>query len=140
MFRYMQEANELPGKSQHQQLKVKFNSEENPYLSTDIQKKYSEPRKLSSYFIVLIESGSITYKLDLQEFTLTDGNLLFAIPNQVLTPPCKEQDLKYFKVTFDDNTLALLPQQFPFLVNPLNSQTIVLTALYDCTPLFWHTS
>jgi len=28
-------------------------------------------------------------------------------------------------VLFDENTLALLPQQFPFLVNPLNSQTII---------------
>jgi AraC family transcriptional regulator, transcriptional activator of pobA len=63
---------------------------------------------------VLIESGSITYKLDLQEITLTDGKLLFAMPNQVFTPPYKAENLKYFKVLFDENTLALLPQQFPF--------------------------
>ncbi|RZJ36805.1 MAG: AraC family transcriptional regulator, partial [Chryseobacterium sp.] len=28
-------------------------------------------------------------------------------------------------ILFDENTLALLQQQFPFLVNPLNSQTII---------------
>src|SRR5690606_7458709 len=50
--------------------------------------------------------------------------LLFAMPNQVFTPPTKSDNLKYFKVLFDENTLALLPQQFPFLANPLNSQTI----------------
>ncbi|HEY9260000.1 AraC family transcriptional regulator, partial [Chitinophaga sp.] len=74
----------------------------------------------------LIESGSITYNIDLQDFTLTDGHLLFAMPNQIFTPPAKTDDLKYFKLLFDENTLALLPQQFSFLVNPLNAQTIVL--------------
>jgi AraC family transcriptional regulator, transcriptional activator of pobA len=105
-------------------LKIKINSDENPYLSDDIQQKLLQPRRLTSYFIVLIESGTITYKLDLQEITLTNGQLLFAMPNQVFTPPTKADNLKYFKILFDENTLALLPQQFPFLANPLNSQTI----------------
>jgi AraC-like DNA-binding protein len=105
-------------------LKIKINSDENPYQSADIEQKIIEPRRLASYFIVLIESGTITYKLDLQEIRLTDGKLLFAMPNQVFTPPTKADNLKYFKVLFDENTLALLPQQFPFLANPLNLQTI----------------
>ncbi len=105
-------------------LKIKINSDENPYQSADNEQKIIQPRKLASYFIVLIESGTITYKLDLQEITLTNGQLLFAMPNQVFTPPTKSDNLKYFKVLFDENTLALLPQQFPFLANPLNSQTI----------------
>ncbi|MCC6289096.1 MAG: helix-turn-helix transcriptional regulator [Chitinophagaceae bacterium] len=106
-------------------LKIKINTTENPYRSVDIEQKLVQPRRLASYFIVLIESGSITYKLDLQEITLTEGQLLFAMPNQVFTPPAKTDNLKYFKVLFDENTLALLPQQFPFLINPLNAQTIV---------------
>jgi AraC family transcriptional activator of pobA len=104
--------------------KIILNSDENPYVSADIQQKFLEPRRLTSYFIVLVESGSITYKLDMQEIILTEGQLLFAMPNQVFTPPTKTDNLKYFKVLFDENTLALLPQQFPFLVNPLNTQTI----------------
>lgn len=105
-------------------LKIKINSDENPYQSADNEQKIIQPRRLASYFIVLIESGTITYKLDLQEITLTNGQLLFAMPNQVFTPPTKTDNLKYFKILFDENTLALLPQQFPFLANPLNSQTI----------------
>lgn len=120
----MQNRNETSDGSQNDKLKIKINSDENPYPAADIQQKILQPRKLSSYFIVLIESGSITYKLDLQEITITDGQLLFAMPNQVFTPPAKADNLKYFKVLFDDNTLALLPQAFPFLVNPLNSQVI----------------
>jgi len=106
-------------------LMVKINSNENHYSSTDIQQKFLRPRRLTSYFVVLIESGTLTYKLDLQEIKVTDGQLLFAMPNQVFTPPAKIDDIKYFKVLFDENTLALLPQQFLFLVNPLNSQTII---------------
>jgi len=111
---------------QHEELGIKVRSNDNPYLPVDVQQKLLQPRRLSSYFIVLIESGSITYNIDLQNITLADGHLLFAMPNQFFTPPAKTDDLKYFKLLFDENTLALLPQQYPFLVNPLNAQTIVL--------------
>ena len=113
------------GLQQPDRLTIKTNSHENPYVSADIQQKFLQPRKLTSYFIVLIESGTITYNLDLGDIILTDGQVLFAMPNQVFTPPNKADNLKYFKVLFDENTLALLPQQFPFLINPLSSQTII---------------
>lgn len=121
----MRKTNENLNSLQNNKLKIKINSNENPYQSADLQQKFLQPRKLTSYFIVLIAHGSVTYKLDLQEITLTEGHLLFAMPNQVFTPPCKADNLKYFKLLFDENTLALLPQQFPFLVNPSNAQTII---------------
>jgi AraC-like DNA-binding protein len=122
----MQETNEKSRNSQNDKLKIKINSNDNPYPSTDIQQKLLQPRRLTSYFIVLIDSGSITYKLDLQDITISGGDLLFAMPNQIFIPPAKTDNLKYFKILFDENTLALLPQRFSFLVNPLNSQTITL--------------
>lgn len=121
----MQDTNGKFENLQNDKLSVKIVSNNNPYISVDIQQKLLQPRRLTSYFIVLINSGSITYNLDLQDITLADGHLLFAMPNQVFTPPSKTANLEYLKVLFDENTLALLPQQFPFLVNPLNSQTII---------------
>jgi len=121
----MQDRNEKPDNLKEDKLGIKIISNINPYISADIQQKLLQPRRLTSYFIVLIDGGSITYNLDLQDITLTDGHLLFAMPNQVFIPPTKTANLKYFKVLFDENTLALLPQQFPFLVNPLNSQTLI---------------
>ena len=121
----MQETNEKFGSLKNDKLRLKVVSNDNPYLSSDIQQKLLQPRRLTSYFIVLIDSGSITYNLDLQDITLSDGHLLFATPNQVFIPPPKTDNLKYFKVLFDQNTLALLPQQFLFLANPLNSQIII---------------
>ena len=122
----MQDTNGKLGNIPNNKLRVKIISNNNPYPAADIQQKLLQPRRLSTYFIVLIESGSVTYHLDMQDLTLTDGLLLFAMPNQVFTPPSDTDNLKYFKVLFDENTLALLPQQFPFLVNPLNSQTIMV--------------
>lgn len=122
----MQETNDKSKDRQHDKLKIKINSNNNPYPSAEIQQKLLQPRRLSSYFIVLIDKGSVTYKLDLQDISITDGGLLFAMPNQIFIPPAKKDDLNYFKILFDENTLALLPQHFPFLVNPLNSQTITL--------------
>ena len=121
----MQDRNEKPDNLKEDKLGIKIISNINPYISADIQQKLLQPRRLTSYFIVLIDGGSITYNLDLQDITLTDGHLLFAMPNQVFIPPTKTANLKYFKVLFNENTLALLPQQFPFLVNPLNSQTLI---------------
>ena len=121
----MQDTNGKFENLHNDKLSIKIISNNNPYLSADIRQKLLQPRRLTSYFIVLIDSGSTTYNLDLQDIPLADGHLLFAMPNQVFTPPSKTADLKYFKVLFDENTLALLPQQFPFLVNPLNSQTII---------------
>jgi AraC family transcriptional activator of pobA len=121
----MQDTGDKSQQPPRDKLSVKVVSNSNPYPSADIQQKLLQPRRLTSYFIILVESGTITYNLDLQDITLADGQLLFAMPNQVFIPPAKTPDLKYFKLLFDENTLALLPQHFPFLVNPLNSQTIV---------------
>ena len=122
----MQDTNKTSNSSQNDKLKIKINSNDNPYSSNDIQAKLLQPRRLTSYFIVLIDNGSITYNIDLQDITIIKGDLLFAMPNQIFVPPFKPDKLKYFKLLFDENTLALLPQSFPFLVNPLNSQTITL--------------
>lgn len=119
----MQDANKKHGQDDKASIKVVSN--DHPYPAADLQQKLLQPRRLTSYFIVLIDSGSITYHLDLQDVTLAEGHLLFAMPNQVFTPPSKPADLKYLKILFDENTLALLPQPFPFLVNPLHTQTIV---------------
>ena len=125
----MQNKNKKTETLKNEKLSIKVASNKSPYLSTNMQQKLLQPRRLSSYFIVFIDSGSITYNIDLHDIIVTEGQLLFAMPNQVFTPPPKKADLKYFKVLFDENTLALLPQQFPFLVNPLNAPTIAFDTI-----------
>lgn len=108
----------------NEKLGLKLVSDISPYPSAELQQKLMQPRRLTTYFIVFIESGSMTYNFDLQDVTVSEGQLLFAMPNQIFRPSPKIDGLKYFKILFDENTLAFLPQQFPFLVNPLHSQII----------------
>lgn len=122
----MQNTNKKDKSLQDGNLKIKVKSNNDPCLPTEIQQKLLQPRKLTSYFIVLIDRGHVTYQFDLQDITISDGDLIFAMPNQFFVPPAQTGNLKYFKILFDENTLALLPQRFPFLVNPLNVQTITL--------------
>ena len=120
----MKETKETSNSTQNDNLKIRVNSHAQPYPTADVLQKILQPRRLTSYFLVFIESGAITYNLDLQDVAITEGHLMFAMPNQVFVPPAKTDNLRYFKVLFDENTLALLPQHFPFLVNPLNNQII----------------
>lgn len=108
-----------------EQTGIKTISQSNPYPEADAAAKRVQPRRLSSYFVVLMLKGSLTYNLDLQDIKVEEGQLLFAMPNQVLVPPPVSDTLQYVKVLFDENTLTLLPQSFPFLLNPANNQIIV---------------
>lgn len=111
--------------TQQEKVTIKISSHANHVLPPDVLKKLLQPHKMDHYFFVFVDKGSSTYQVDMEELTISDGQLLFVLPNQVLTPPpTKHKDLTYFKIGFDENTLALLPQQFPFLVNPLNTKTI----------------
>jgi len=71
-----------------------------------------------------VDYGISTHKIDLQNVTVSGGQLLFVFPNKIHTLPTKKDNLEYFKLSFDENCLASLPQQFPFFINPLNTQTM----------------
>ncbi|XZF14080.1 helix-turn-helix domain-containing protein [Chitinophagaceae bacterium MMS25-I14] len=109
---------------QHDKLGVRISSNANHALPADVLQKMLQPHKIDYYFFVYMDSGTTTYRADLQDFTISDGQLLFVLPNQVFTPPPIKDGLRYFKIAFDTATLALLPQQFAFLVNPLNAPVI----------------
>ena len=109
---------------QHDKLTIKVSSNVNSFLPAGILKKLLRPHRTAYYFFVFVDSGSSTHKVDLETLSISGGQMLFVLPNQIHTPPPKKDSLKYFKLSFDRNCLALLPQQFPFLINPLNTQTI----------------
>lgn len=71
--------------------------------------------------------GHSRHNLDLQPFDVRSNELLFILPNQIHELPKEGKHGDYFKIGFDESCLSLLPQQYPFLVNPLNSQKISLT-------------
>ena len=108
----------------HDKLSITINENCAIALPKDILQKLLQPHKLAHYCFVFIDQGSETYKVDLQNITISDSQLVFGLPNQIFTNPPKDKDTKGYKIALDENTLALLPHSYPFLVNPLNSNTI----------------
>ncbi|MBE9461378.1 helix-turn-helix domain-containing protein [Dyadobacter subterraneus] len=108
----------------HDKLSLTVNENCAIALPDDILQKLLQPHKLAHYCFVFLDQGCETYKVDLQDITISDSQLVFGLPNQIFTNPPKNNDTKGYKIGFNENTLSLLPQSFPFLFNPLNTNTI----------------
>lgn len=110
---------------QHDKLAIRVSSNANNYLPADVMKMLTQAHRKANYFFVFVESGSLTHTIDLNNVTITSGQLFFVLPNQIHAAPAdKKEGIEYFKMSFDQNCLSLLPKQFLFLLNPLNSQII----------------
>ena len=109
---------------QHDKLTIRVSSNANNNLTQEVIEKLLKPHKTAFYFFVFVDHGLSTHKLDLHDQTISNGQLLFVLPNQIHTPPKQKDGLEYYKLSFDENCLSLLPQQFSFLINPLNTQII----------------
>ncbi|GAA3969719.1 helix-turn-helix domain-containing protein [Mucilaginibacter dorajii] len=121
----MQETKGLLDKiKHHDRLDITVNENCKIKIPDDILEKLLRPHKLAHYCFIFLDEGTETYKVDLQDITITDSQLIFGLPNQVfLNPPKSSHSLNY-KAAFDENVLALLPNSFPFLLDPLNTNTI----------------
>jgi len=110
---------------QHDKLAIRVNSNSNNNLSEAIMKMLIQPHRKANYFFVYMDNGSLTHKVDLNDLTITNGQLFFVLPNQIHSVPAQNNaNSECFKMSFDENCLSLLPKQFSFLINPLNSQII----------------
>ena len=110
---------------QHDKLAIRVSSNLNNHLPADVLKMLTQPHRKANYFFVFIERGSLAHQVDLKDLAITSGQLFFVLPNQIHAAPIhQKEDLKYYKMSFDQNCLSLLPKHFFFLLNPLNSQII----------------
>ncbi|WP_158800117.1 helix-turn-helix domain-containing protein [Pedobacter sp. L105] len=108
----------------HDKLAITVNDDCKIALPNEVLQIFLNPYKLSFYCFVFVYQGTSTYRVDLQDSIVADGQMLFALPNQIFSNYPKNEDEKSFKVVFDENTLALLPNTYHFLVNPYNINTI----------------
>lgn len=112
----------------HDRLDIIVNENCKLYIPEDILEKLLKPHKLTHYCFVFLDQGTETYKVDLQDITISDGQMVFGLPNQLFCNPPKGAHNLNYKAAFDENLLALLPNAFPFLLNPLNSNAITFAA------------
>lgn len=108
----------------HDKLLITVNENCKIGLPDDILQKLLQPHKLAYYCFIFLDQGSETYKIDSDEVTISDSQMVFGLPNQIFLNPVKSKHNLNYKVAFDENVLALLPNSFPFLLNPLNTNKI----------------
>lgn len=109
--------------SQHPVLPVIMASSHHPFpvLQVDVGHA-TKPRRLSAYLLIFLVEGSSSHNLDLKEIGMKSGQLLLIQPNQIHQFLSDwKQNQRWYKIGFDEQSLALLPQSFDFLANPLNT-------------------
>ncbi len=93
-------------------------------LPESVWPKLLQPHKLAYYYVVFVDQGTETFQVDGQEVTISDSQAVFGRPNQIFAHPSPNKTTQQYKIGFDENTLVMLPQPYPFLLNPLNTSVI----------------
>ncbi|GAA4326919.1 helix-turn-helix domain-containing protein [Mucilaginibacter gynuensis] len=105
-------------------LPIRIVSPEFGHLTAVEAASYKAPHHLPYYFFLFMINGSSSHTIDLNTYELGNNDLIFVMPHQIHELPVKEKGADYVKLGFDEACLSLLPKQYPFLVNPLNSQKV----------------
>ncbi|MBT1684984.1 AraC family transcriptional regulator [Dawidia soli] len=113
--------------TQNNKLAIRAVAPEFGHLPPQITATFGPTLQRSYYFFLLMIDGSARHVVDLQAYDVGNNELLFILPNQIHELPKERRETDYFKIGFDKNCLSLLPRQYPFLIDPLNSQKIQLT-------------
>jgi len=110
---------------QNDHLKIAVSASDSQYaLPLHQYEKFLVPHRGSAYFFMFFKSGTTEHQVDLQPITILEGELVFTQPNQVHTAPELKEGIKFFTLGFAQSASSLLPQQFPFLINPFNTPKI----------------
>jgi hypothetical protein len=89
---------------QHDKLAIRVNSNSNNNLSEEVMKMLTQPHRKANYFFVFVENDSLTHKVDLNDLTITNGQLFFVLPNQIHSAPAqKKAGIECFKMSFEQN-------------------------------------
>lgn len=108
----------------HDQVGVALNENCAITLPEDVMRILAKPHRLSFYYFQYIEAGTSTFRTDLREFTAGDGQLVFGLPNQVFTKLPYDKSNQQYALSFDEQTLTLLPGTYPFLVNAFDASAV----------------
>ena len=112
---------------QNNKLSIRIISPAFGHLSPEIADRFGLTHRKPHYFLFFMLKGLTQHGVDLQQFDIKNNELLFILPHQIHRLPSTKQGTDYFKLGFDENCLSLLPKQYPFLINPFNSQKIHFT-------------
>jgi AraC family transcriptional activator of pobA len=111
---------------QNAKLSIRLTSPAFGRLPAEVLDSYGLTHRKPGYFLLFMLDGMSRHGVDLQHFDVRGNELLFILPNQIHQLPLSRGGLDYYKLSFDETCLSLLPKQLSFLINPLNNQKICL--------------
>jgi len=94
------------------------------HVSPEVAATFGYTHRKSHYFLLFMVKGFVRHGVDLEQFDVTDNEMLFILPHQIHELSSAKHGEEYFKIGFDEECLSLLPTQYPFLINPMNRQKI----------------
>lgn len=110
----------------HPKLNIRIGSPKSLPVSKEVKKYFFNPHRKTQYFFLFIRKGRSIHTIDLKKTTVAAGQVLFVLPHQIHIVPSSIQHIDFFKVTFSESCLAMLPRKFSFLLDPRNNQLIDL--------------
>lgn len=108
----------------HAKLPLTVNENCKVDVPEDLLQLFLQPHKLGFYYFVFMDEGTATYHADRQDITLAGSQMVCGFPNQVFYNSPKDKNNRYNNFGFDAEVLSFLPQSYPFLHNPLNSNLV----------------
>lgn len=114
--------------SQNNWLPIRLVSPGFGHIPAEVAGKYDLTRRLPYYFFLFVLDGHSQHGVDMESIDVEKNQLLFCLPHQVLQLPAGLHGNDYYKLGFDEDCLARLPMQYPFLLNPLNQAKISFSA------------
>ena len=112
---------------QNNKLPIRLVSPTFGHLSPETLGITGRTHRTPHYFFLFMVEGLTSHGVDLERFEIKNNELLFILPHQIHHLPASKQGADYYKLGFDEECLSLLPRQYPFLINPFNSQKIQFT-------------
>ncbi|OON70352.1 helix-turn-helix domain-containing protein [Hymenobacter sp. CRA2] len=110
--------------SQNEQLPIRLVAPGFGHLPPEAASHYGSAHRLSYYFFLFVWEGATQFGVDLEQVEVGPRELVFSLPHQIRQLPPTLHGSAYYKLGFQDDCLARLPRQYPFLLNPLNQAKV----------------
>ncbi len=108
---------------QHQKLRIMVRLQHSVPFSEEIVKELNEPVRQGFYSLMLVVKGESTHMVDFKDYSITDGQLLFATPWQIHTME-KTAETKSYGTSFGEELMNYFPSSFPFFTDPFGNPII----------------
>jgi len=85
----------------------------------------ARPHRTSFYFLLFVIRGTVRYSVDLRDWDVGAGELLFVKPWQVRTPPLTKNTAEFYKLTFGPEVFSRLSGRHRFWMDPFGFPKVV---------------